>query len=167
MRNLILLTMFLLAGCMGLKEPLVVAPDSSVKVYLIADSLLESDKVQLEQVLNARHIQVTNENDFDSYKLVIKRLNHHSRDLYADMETHNLYITLNSLVEAEFSDRQRGEFLWNKTLKVQTNFSPNAHFYSDKEWAKAELIWDQQRVLFNQLIDEVIKSWKKDHPTGS
>jgi predicted small lipoprotein YifL len=167
MKNFILLTMLFLSGCMGLKEPLVAPPDASIKVYVVDDTLLEADKAQLKAIIKSRHIQLAHENDFDSYKLLIKNINHHSRDLYSDMETHNLYITLNSAIEAEFSDRQRGEFLWDKTLKVQTNFSPNAHYYSDKEWAKAELIWDQQRILFNQLIDEVIKSWKKDHPTGN
>jgi hypothetical protein len=150
-----------LTGCLGLNEPLMFESKTQ-PVYLQAQDLQPSDRDQLISVLQSKGIVLINEHDFKGHRLVIKELRHQSRDLYDDPSSHNLYLTITSYLDTTLYDREREEILWEQEFKAQDSFKPSVHFYSDQAWAGAELVWNQQRILFNQLADELLKTCKKE-----
>jgi hypothetical protein len=157
-----LLSFFIfLTGCIGLNEPLTFE-DKTQPVYIEHNTLSAADYDQIKAVLSAKGVRLTDIHDFNSYKLTINSLRHQSRDLYDDPSSYNLYLTVTSFVDATLYDRQKEEILWNHEFKNQQSFKPSVHFYSDQQWARAELIWNQQLNLFNQLADQILETCKKE-----
>ena len=154
-------TLLFLSGCIAVNEPLIFE-NKNQPIYVQGSELAHADFEQLKATLYSNGIVMTDQHNFDGYKLVINSLSHQSRDLYDDPSTHNLYLTVTSYLDATLYNRETNEALWSEEFKTYHSFKPNMHFYSDQEWARAGLIWKQQRILFNQLSDNLIKTCKKE-----
>lgn len=136
-------------------------PKEDLTLSMPAGLLPNAEFLQMKKILAQKGIALSLSDNQAKYFIENLSLGGHYQELYKESVRDALYLDLETVLDIKISEKYSQDVIVENRFTHTERFFPNEAFYSQRDWYKAQLQFESEQSLFEELARHLSKKIKQ------